>query len=282
MTGNPSVGLALSGGGARGLAHIGVLKVLEREEITPAFLAGTSMGGMLSAASAAGMSAADIEEETLRITSPRQMARLLDPQPLRRGLLAGDKVTGYLRELFGERTFADTICPLALVAVDLNNNSQVVFREGALVDAVRATVSVPGVFAPIDTGERLLVDGGVLNNLPNDVIRRMGAERVVAVDVHTPSHRGALTRMSQRRFVPSGPVDTLDHVWRSLRLMAEEIQRLRLELDPPDVFIRPELGHEITMLTGFGRASEIIDAGEEAAERALPQIRACMTADCPD
>ena len=160
----PKVGLALSGGGARGLAHIGVLKVLEQEGIPIDLLAGTSMGGIIAAGHAAGLGADYMAEEARRMGQLRNMIKLVDRSlPTRWGLFEGQKVQQYLASHLGEATFDELRIPLALLAVDLESGEEVVLRKGSVAEAVRATISLPGVFAPFRLDGRLLVDGGVLN-----------------------------------------------------------------------------------------------------------------------
>lgn len=272
------VGLALSGGGARGLAHIGVLQVLEQEGIPIYCLAGTSMGGFIAAGYAAGLGIDFLEREALRMASGRRLLALADPSGRRRGLLEGQKVREYLVGHLGDHTFDDMPMPLALVAVDLNSGREVILRQGRVVKAVRATIAVPGIFKPVEWDGQLLVDGGLLNNLPADVVRRMGADVVVAVDVASGS--GAMSLLFQtiqrRRYVPNGLVDTVEVVYRSLEVMMAEIRWRRLVEAHPEVIIRPVIPLGVTMLTGFSRAREIVAAGEEAAREALLHIRRGM------
>jgi len=273
MTQKPRIGLALGGGGARGLAHIGVLKVLERERITIDLLSGTSMGGLISAGYAVGMSANDLEQEALRMASVRRLLALADRSLPRRGLFQGQRVMDYLTLHLGDRTFDDVRVPLALVAVDLNSRQQVILRRGRVADAVRATIAVPGLFAPVERSDQLLVDGGVLNNLPTDVVRSMGAEVVVAVDVHADGMSTPYSKLHQHRYIPNGLAETLDVLWISLIMMMAEIERHKLAQAPPDVLIHPDIPADITILTGFPRAAEIIAAGEKAAQAILPEMR---------
>lgn len=270
----PKVGLALSGGGVRGLAHIGVLKVLEREEVPIDMLAGTSMGGFIAAAYATGLSAIQLEEEALRLSSPRQLVALLDRGLPRRGLLAGNKMREYLVERLGDITFDQLRIPLALVAVDLNGGDKVVLREGSVVDAVRATTALPGLFAPVERDGQLLVDGGLLDNLPADVVRSMGADVIIAVDVSTDEKAMAFfaEELMKHRFVPESLVELMEVLWRSVGVMQREANRRSLEEAKPDVLIRPAIPAGVTVLTGFTRAAEVIHAGEVAAEEALPRI----------
>ncbi len=277
------IGLALSGGGARGLAHIGVLKILEQEGVPIDYLAGTSMGGVIAAGYAAGLEPEFMEQEALRVSSLRRLLPLTDLSPLRRGLFEGQKVREYLTGHLGDRTFDDLRIPLTLMAVDLNSGREVYLNQGRLVDGVRATVALPGVFTPVERDGQLLVDGGLLDNLPADAVRHMGADVAIAVDVSTDdvavsSLVGALHR---RRYVPNGLVDTIEVLWRSVGVMMAEVNRRRLAEAHPEVIIRPAIPPDVTVLTGFSRAAEIVAAGEEAAQEALPHIRALLTSPAP-
>ncbi len=271
----PRVGLALSGGGVRGLAHIGVLKVLEREGVPIHFLAGTSMGGFIAAAYAAGFSPADLEAEALKFSNPRHLIGFLERSLPRRGLVAAEKIEAYLHQQLGDVTFDQLRLPLGLVAVDLNSGEKVVLREGPVVEAVRATIALPGVFPPVERNGQLLVDGGLLDNLPADVARDLGADVVIAVDVSTDEKAVAFfaEALQRRRFVPEGLVELMEILWRSVVVMQREANRRSLEAAEPDILIRPPIPDGVLVLTGFGRAAEIVRAGEVATEEALSQIR---------
>ena len=271
--GQVKIGLALSGGGARGLAHIGVLKVLEREGIRVDFLAGTSMGGVIAAGYAAGFDSAYLEQEAQRMSSWRNLLPLVDRSLPGLGLVKGERVRDYLASHIGEMTFDQLRIPLALVAVDLLTGEEVLLRSGVLADAVRATISLPGVFAPYPLDGRLLVDGGALNNLPADVVRGMGAEVVIAVDVsadaellpyEAPEGNGRL------------PLPQVLHMVTSLRrvvsIMSHQMTQYRLAWAQPEVVICPRLDLDITVLGGFSRAREVVAAGEVAAEAELPRL----------
>jgi NTE family protein len=270
----PRIGLALSGGGARGLAHIGVLKVLEREGIPVHLIAGTSMGGFIGASYAAGLSSAELEAEALRLSVPRQLLPLLDPLRPRRGHFHGSALMAYLAQRLGDRTFDQLRLPLALVAVDLNAGEKVILKEGSVLEAIRATIALPGLLSPVERGGQLLIDGGVLGNLPADVVRQMGADLVVVVDVTTDTRSVDLISrdLQQRRFVPDRLVDLINVLWRSVVLMMREANRHSLEAGRPNLIIRPVLPIGVTILTGLTRAAEIISAGEQAAEEALPEL----------
>lgn len=181
----PRLGLVLGGGGARGLAHIGVLRVFERENIPIACIAGTSMGGLVGALYAASVPLSRVEQELLRLSSVTEQLRLVDVDISATGLsIRGRRIYNFMADLLGEElTFADLRLPLAMVSVDIHTGREVTLQGGLVIDAVRATISVPGVFMPVDLGDYRLVDGGVLDNVPVDVARSMGATHTVAVDV---------------------------------------------------------------------------------------------------
>jgi NTE family protein len=277
------LGLALSGGGARGLAHIGVLKVLEQAGVPIDYLAGTSAGGLISALYAAGFSACELEEEVLRISNPRQLVALVDRTLPRRGLLEGQRLMDYLAEWLGGLTFDQLRIPLALVAVDLNGQQKVVLREGPVLDAVRATIALPGLLTPLERNGQLLVDGGLMDNLPVDAVRQMRADVVVAVDISTDQEAVAflLEKLHRHRFMPDGLVDLVEVLWRSMFVLTMDVNRRVLEETPPDLLICPAIPPEVTVLTGFTRAAEIIAAGEKAATEALPQIQALLGTSTP-
>ena len=272
------IGLALSGGGARGLAHIGVLEVLEHEGIVFDYLAGTSMGGLIAAAYAAGMGPELLEREALRMASVRRLLALVDLSRPRRGLFEGERVHKYLADLLGDRTFDDLQLPLTLVAVDLVAGQEVHLNQGRVADAVRATIAIPGVFAPVERDGQLLVDGGLLNSLPADVVVGMGADVVIAVAPFSDGQAelDLMQALRRRRYIPNGLVDTADVLWRSLEMMMKEISRRRLAETQPQILIKPVSPPDVTWLTGFPRAAEIIAAGKKATIEALPRIQSLL------
>jgi NTE family protein len=279
----PRLGLALGGGGVRGLAHIGILHVLEREGIRPAVMAGTSMGGLVAAAYAAGLSPQALTDEVSGFTHLRRLLTLVDLAPARRGLLQGERIRSMLIDKLGkDTTFADLPFPLGLVAVDIDTGEEVVLTRGSLVDAVLATCAVPGIFPPVRYGERFLSDGGILNNVPADVARRLGAEVVIAVDVGPEfgarfdsaagraSKDGANLRRGQAPgFLPPVARD----LYQSYLIMAHAATQERLRHAHPDLVLRPDIPADITAFSGFMRALEPIRAGERAAKSQMAMIR---------
>jgi NTE family protein len=271
------VGLALSGGGARGLAHIGVLKVFESEGLPIGAMSGASMGGIIAAAFVAGWSPYDMEGEARRMSSLRELRKLIDLRPPRRGLLAGNHMRDYLaRFIPPDLTFAALNRPLALVATDLLAGGEIELNQGSVLEAVLATSAFPGVFPAVEWQGRKLVDGGVLNNLPVDLVWRLGARVTVAVDVV----------MLQDHPDKAGPNSMADHlpgvaqdVYSTVMLMTRAMTRLRLQQETPEVLIQPKLPPGVGIFTGFLRAEEIIASGEQAALRALPQVMRALEQD---
>ncbi len=275
---SPKIGLALGGGGARGLAHIGVLKVLEREGIPIDAIAGTSMGGIVGSLYAAGKTVEEIEATVKKHGNTSQMYKLIDVRLLGAGLLKGNRIKKLLAEMLGaEATFADLRLPFAVVATDYNTGREVVLKEGSLVEAVRATMSVPGVFEPVELGNWQLLDGGVLDNVPVGVVRDLGAEKVIAVDV-LPNFR--LNEPGQTPIVlplqPRRTPKSYRQLWHVELIMIAAITEFRLRAAAPEAIIRPDLPVDMDLLTSFDRYKEAIDIGERAAEAALPEIRALL------
>lgn len=179
--GNVLVGLALGSGAARGLAHIGIIRVLEEENIVVDAVAGNSIGALIAAAWAIGHNADEMTEIARRVKG-RGVLRLIDPVLPRSGLLRGDKMRKFLREIFGDKTFDQSLLPLRMSSTNLETLEQIVYDHGSLVDAVRASASIPGIFQPIVQDGQFIIDGGILNPVPIDLLARMGCSRIIAVN----------------------------------------------------------------------------------------------------
>lgn len=271
--GNILVGLALSGGGARGLAHIGAIKALERSGIPIDILTGASMGGVIAAAYACGLSPDEIEQEAGELSRIRKVLRLADPGLPNAGLLRGRRLLAYFEERLGKRTFDDLNRPLALTAVDLNSRKEVVLQEGPISEALRATTAVPGLFMPLEREGMRLVDGGLLNNLPVDVARKMGADVVIAVDVEPDPEEIPESWETDSRWLPAGLARTFVVLDEATRLMMRVIQEVKMQEFPPDIIIRPTLPRGINIFAGYGRVADVVAAGETATEGVLSEIQ---------
>jgi len=253
----PRLALVLGGGAARGIAHVGVARVLEAEGIRPDLIVGTSAGALAGVFLAAGVSAARAEAcaATLR------WRRLVRPAVGRLGLASNDRIGQLLERALPVRRFEELATPFACVATDLETFEPVILREGELASAVRASCAVPGLVLPVARDGRLLVDGGVVQNVPVAAARQLGAELVVAVDVNPPARRGR-------------PPSSLFGV------AAQTVAALgRGSADGgaghgPDLLIVPDVAH--VGVDELHRARELVRAGAAAARAALPALRALL------
>ncbi|MCA1755578.1 MAG: patatin-like phospholipase family protein [Spirochaeta sp.] len=246
------IGLALGGGAARGLAHIGVLKVLEEYDIPISCVAGTSVGSLIGAAYCSGLDWRRIRE----ITEEISWGELVRPSLSGKGLLKTQKLDSFLRHVLGEISFADLKTPFAAVCVDIATAEEIVLTEGSVVEAVRASSSIPGIFEPVIRGERALVDGGVGNNLPSVTARTLGADIVIAVD---------LTPEASNREMPQNLVDVMFRTFAALMWNTAVAGKKDC-----DVLIQPDIAgfsyHDLS------KGDDLIAAGEQAARAALGLI----------
>ncbi len=276
-----TVGVAVGGGAAFGIAQIGVLRVLDDAGVPIDLLAGTSMGSLIALGHALGMTPRELERIALRLGSLRMMLRLLDPTLTRPGLLAGDRLVGMLGPLTGERRqFEDLVRPCRVVATDIESGERVVIGDGSIERAFRASCSVPGVWSPVRVEGRVLVDGGVSDPVPAGVVHEMGADLCIAIHVVGRPRKGArslVTRLSgaanranpfaylaRDRSLPN----TFDVLWNSMQTLQHELGHFRSAA--ADLCIEPDLS-EFTW-TDVHRAPELIRRGAEAAEAALPEL----------
>jgi NTE family protein len=253
-----------------------VLKVLERGGIPVHCLAGTSMGGVIAAGYAAGVSPDDLAREAVAATVRARIVGLAEPGLGQGGLMGGRKLLDYFEQLLGTRTFSDMRVPLALVAVDLESRQQVILEDGPVALAVRATTAVPGLLTPVEVRGRRLVDGGVLNNLPVEVVRKMGADIVIGVDVAATREAGSVRWLGRRPWIPEGMSQALEILDDTLGAMMGAIQEDNLRRFPPDVLLRPEIPAEFNSISAYPRAAELIAIGESGAEARLAEIAALV------
>lgn len=247
-----SVTLVLGGGSARGIAHIGVLKVLERERIPIERVIGTSMGSLVGAAYCLGIPLDRMEEHAHKFT----VKRLLDPTIPHRGLLAGDKLEAIIKEIIEHKNFNQCKIPLAIVTTDIERNKEVVYKNGDLSKVVRASCSWPGIFNPVRIDGRLLVDGGVKDSVPTRIAKTMSPDYMIAVDVGFCVKEGKLSSI-------------FDMILQSFQIMGHELNAYQSNL--ADAVIRVNLGD--LDQTAFHRSKEAIRKGSAAAEEAIERIK---------
>lgn len=282
-----SIVLALGGGGARGLAQIGVIEVLQARGLDIEAVAGTSCGALVGGAFAAGK--LDALRDWMLRTSRNEMLRLLDPGLGRPAMFTGERLVRTLREVVGSPRIEDLPIDFTAVAVDLLRQREVWLRRGDLWDALRASFAIPGIFTPLTIGGMELVDGGLLAPLPITATRLAGAHRVIAVDIHgsTPqrvdepvrvvdAEAGApavgllgrwMDRLGEEAATPTHRFGLMEVMSRALDTMQERIARVQLALEPPELLIR--IPRDACQFYEFWRASELIDIGRREAEKAL-------------
>ena len=271
----PHTGIALGGGGARGYAHIGVMRVLEREGLKPDVIAGTSMGGLVGAFFAAGLSADAVE----RIVDDVALYRLLDINPLK-DLLSFTELEAILSRHLPKR-FEDLERPFCVTATDLVRGRQSYLFEGDLFEALRCTIAFPGAIDPVWVGDQLLADGGILNQVPVDAARFLGAVNVVAVDATALAQLDVSPNREQRAWWQhwlgrDRDMNGLRAVYRAVEIMQSRISDVRLALFKPDLVLEPDMP-DITLF-GFNKASEAIAAGETVAGTHLDELRGLFDA----
>ncbi len=271
-------GLALASGGAKGVAHIGVIESLEEMGITIECIAGASIGAVVGAVHACG-SLKRFREAMLGMTR-REMFRLVDPVLPRSGFVKGDKLVAFLGDFIPPKVcFEDLPLPLVVVATDFSSGQRAVFSRGPVLAAVRASMSIPGVFVPVEIGGRVYVDGGAADVLPSDLPRILGARRVIAVGLHPPPAGSHGTVMQDERFlaVPpkgysqaKGAPGVISLVMRSIDIMDHATEAASVAADKPDVLILPAI-QDIGTLE-FDRSAEAIQAGRNAAQALSREI----------
>jgi NTE family protein len=298
------VGVALGGGGAKGWAHIGVLRALLDAGVTPEIVAGTSMGAIVGGAYAAGR--LDALEEFARGLDRKAAMALVDFNLASTGggLILGERVANALRDVIGTHTIAGLSRRFAAVATELATGHEIWLNEGDLVGAMRASYAMPGIVTPAHVDGRILVDGGMTNPVPVSVCRALGAHVVIAVPLPaSPSGGVRFKRMPNsgdatawqkmlaafrepERFLAGqlfgDKPDTLTTASVSvaaLNILLDRTARVRLASEPSDATVRPDITG--IALLEFDRADDAIRIGAEAAKAALPEIEALREAQMP-
>jgi NTE family protein len=302
----PVIGLALGGGAARGFAHIGIVRTLIAHGIIPDVVVGTSIGAVIGGAYASGH--LDTLEEWARSLQPRNILGYLDIRLNGSGLIGGDKLASQLEAAIGPILIEDLPVKFATVATEVRTGHEIWLTHGRMVDAMRASYALPGIFSPVLVGDRWLVDGALVNPVPVSAARALGAEIVIAANLssdvfthsttiysHGPSAEVAAPaapalaiepappkrgfgkffspeRTMKREFFGSGGRPGISTVMvDAFNIMQDRITRARLAGDPPDMLITPRVG-QIGWFD-FHRADDLIGFGTRAAERAIDSIQ---------
>jgi len=300
----PKIGLALGSGAARGWAHIGVIEALTQEGIEPAIVCGTSIGALIGAAHVAGR-LAGLRSWAER-AGWREIVSLVDVRLTGGGVVEGRQVIGFLRDLGVDGPIESFPCRYAAVATDLAAGREVWLQTGPILDAIRASIALPGIVSPARSDGRWLVDGGLCNPVPVSLCRALGAEVIIAVNLNgdllgrrfqegrkapdsgpplhpsieflsgmlggLPTALRAQAAQITERLLPQGPASPgyFDVLANSINIMQDQITRARLAGEPPHVLISPRLGN--IGLMEFHRAAEAIEEGRTSAMQAMPAI----------
>jgi NTE family protein len=268
ITPKKKVGLALSGGAARGLAHVGVLQVLQKEGIPIDMIAGTSSGAVIGAAYAWSQDTTRMIRDALD-ANWKKMAPLIDPSLPRSGFIKGKKVRDLISTYVGgEVDFKDLKIPFACVTTDIDTGEEVVIDSGSVPDALRATISIPGVFTIVKHKGRFVVDGGLTTPVPVEVVRRMGADFIIAVNV-TPDVTGRMGKAYRQRVETHKAPNIFQVMMQSIYITTYAVAQHALE--NADIVIEPDLAQ--IGAGDFNKVPEMIIRGREAAQKAIPEIK---------
>lgn len=253
MMHKPRVALVLGAGSARGLAHIGVLQVLLENRIPFDLIVGSSMGAMVGSIYACGANVYMLD----KMVEHMNTRILFDVGVPRLGFITGNRVSDFLDLLTKKKTFADLELPVAVVATDLISGRRIILSEGPVTEAVRASISLPGIFSPVVKDDMVLVDGAVSDRLPIQVAQQMGADLVIAVDVTFGPGRKPIIN------------NTMDVILASLDIMSKH--HFDSVLSGADILIQPKVGH--IMPKEFDRSREAVDLGRKATEARIAEIK---------
>jgi NTE family protein len=254
-SGRPRVGLALGGGFARGIAHIGVLRVLEQHQIPVDFIAGTSVGALIAAAYASGTSLDEMTRQGITTRFSDFGRWTLS----RMGMASNERLEDLLRRLTTARFFSEMKIPLGIVATDVISGESVHFTEGEIGPALRASCAYPGLFLPVEHRGRILVDGFLTEAVPAQAVQKMGAELVISVHL-------------EPGLIQAKPRNTIEVISRSFSII--QTSALQPWRAATDVLIEPDVHH--ILWDEFVKTPELVFAGESAARAAMPKIQAAM------
>ena len=259
------VGLALGGGGARGIAHLGVWQRLRELGVEFHCIAGTSIGAIAGAIIAAGR-----VDEALKWCAESDWKKLpklfMETQFTSKALTKGTRVEKLLAELVGAKAFDELSTRFAAVATDLNTGERIVMQDGDLLSAVRASMSIPGVFRPVERDGRILIDGQLVDPIPIAACRAMGADKVIAVDINPPNAPGSAK--------PFAKVNIFDVLMNTITIFNCEMTRRVLTEHKPDLLIRPDVGDVLAL--DFRNVIRLVEIGRQAVNTDVAEKTATL------
>jgi len=274
------IGLVLGSGSARGLAHIGVLKALHKEHIYPDIIVGSSIGALIGSIYATGMDPDEISQKFCQLTRKWTITSFF-PKVYISGFVGGNMLERFLNTFLENLSFDDLKFPFFAVATDIESGGEVIICEGPVKKAVRASMSLPVVFIPVQHNGQILVDGGLVNPLPVSIAKERGADTIIACNVIPKVKKNAKAinlKGKTWKFPPdfflrgkSGLPNMKKIFFQSLSIMENEIITANLQKTKPTILIEPEI--EFFNSTAFHKADEIIVRGEEAMKIAMPALK---------
>lgn len=268
------IGLALGGGAARGGAHIGVINALKAANIPIDYVAGTSIGALVGGFLA--IDKMDALEQLVLGLDWKTIIKFFDVVFPKVGLVEGKKVEEILRKSLGEVDIKELPTPFAAVATDIVSGEEVILNAGDIVEAIRASIAIPGIFTPIKWQDRILVDGGLVNPVPVNVVKKMGAEIVIGVDVNAkvviPTMQKMKKLTSKDKETKEAFPNIIEIIMSAIYIMEQQITKYKLASDKADILIEPEVGH-IGFLE-FHRTPETIAEGYKTATEKMKEIKA--------
>ncbi len=293
--GGVRIGLALGGGAALGIAHIGIIKVLEEENIPVDIIVGSSMGAIIGGLWAIGNNAENIKKIAQEFSSKGSLFKLIDPVfPPKSGLIAGGSVKRWAKKHFGNKTFYETKIPFKATAYDLIRRQELVLENGLIIDALRKSIAIPGVIEPVRVKDQLIIDGGVLNPLPTNVLADMGIKKIIAVNVlQSPEDVSHGFDMFQQAQEQQKRIAFLKSPFQYLKFKLHQFNNFIFSPNIPDIIVRTLQASEYVIaeqsarkanivihpdLVGFGwfelyRVDDLIERGEQATRALLPKIK---------
>lgn len=257
----PKVGLALSGGGTKGFAHIGVIKVLEKNKIPIDFISGTSAGAIIGGIYASGTSI-KVLEKTIREMERKDLMRfIIDFGRPEGGLVKGEHIMQFVAKMLKEKDIEKFKIPFSAVAADVANEKEKIFNKGNVLLAIKSSIAIPGLVRPVKIGNSVLVDGGIVNPLPVDTVRDMGADVIIGVDVI-----GKPKRIDKK-------IRYKDIIFNSIKLMEKQIAYLRLRNLKNVLILQPNVMGISTLSVSVKNVERAIKNGEREARKKLPEIK---------
>ena len=255
------VGLALGSGGARGFAHIGIINILEENKIPIDYVSGTSIGSVIAAYYALNLNLDNLKKVSLDFKTKDIWKTLIDLNNPNISLIKGKKLKKFWGQFFGNKTFRDTKIPLAIGATNLSDGSKVVFTKGKILDAVIASSTLPGIFPPSKIGNKFLIDGGIADGLPIDLVKKLGANVVIGVDLYS---------VNKSTIKSTNTFDTMQRTYNILLSKLSEYHEH--EYKKNIVVLRPNTGQGV-QLFAFDRVKQNIKIGEDEAKKHLMKIK---------